>query len=141
MIDRFPIWKFGGRFLLLFVLLMVPWPAWRAEFARWFQAEARVVLRVVLPAHRIVVGNVRDPKHPEVDTQIAISDPREIRQDGMATTTMINLDSRSLGWIPQAMTLALLGAVPRWRGGNWKRACASLIGTNLLVATTIAIRS
>ena len=139
MTEVYSILKFGLRLMLLFGLLIVPWPGWRPEFAQWFQAEARVVLRLVLPHEQIVVGPAEAAQTSVLDTQVMLTNPRRVTPEGQVVTTHMRLDSRSLGWLPNAMILSLLGATGRWRGGQWKVALACLIGTNVVVAITTAV--
>ena len=62
------------------------------------------------------------------DTEIWIADARNVAPDGGAMTRVVCLESRAIGWIPTALTLALVGSLSI----PWRRRCVAL-GLSLLL--------
>ena len=78
-----------------------------------------------------------EPGHLSVDTRISIADLRERRPDGSLPVKVIVLDSRSLGWLPFAMFIALWGATPLSWNSRWKTMALGLGGVLLFIAATV----
>jgi hypothetical protein len=97
------------------------------------------VLKLALPNTTGIVEKNADPAHPSVDTKISIDDRREFRSDGLARKKVIALDSRSLGWMPNVMVIALLGATPGYRPYHRRAFLISLLVVNLFISGTILV--
>lgn len=127
------------RFCVVFGLLLYPWPGLREGVQSLFHAELKGLSGVFLPRMFVRVEPFVDPDHRSIDTLVQMADPRTRQPDGSANVKGISLDSRSVGWIPQVMLLALIAATP----GSWvRRVRASLILPpilNLLIATTLGL--
>jgi hypothetical protein len=137
MIDSRKIFYFALRFVVCFGLLALPWWNFQASFAARYQPGARELLSLVFPYWQIDVEPCHEPEHPSVDTKISIGDPQERRPDGTLPMKVIITDSRSLGWMPIAMFVALWGATPLKWGQRLKVLAAGLGGTLLFIAVTI----
>jgi len=127
--------KFGsgaaavGRFVIVFGLLMAPWPGGREVIRSFFHSELRWLATWVVPRMVVRVEVLQDAAHEEIDTQVSMADPRKIQPDGSVEVSGVNLDTRSVGWIPQVMLLALIAATPMRWGERFR---ASVIGLLLL---------
>jgi hypothetical protein len=109
-----PIARFVCVFLLLYVALTVPWPGWKAAYGTWFRAFGEGVA-AVLPSSRTVRMRDAGPSAP-LDTQILLIDPKSPVANGHQKALVLNLDSRSVGWIPTAFLCALVISTPiPWR--------------------------
>jgi hypothetical protein len=125
------------RFVALFGLLVLPWPGFQASFAAGYQAGARAILGVILPNREVAVEPYHEPKHLSVDSRICLSDPRDRQTDGSLPVRVLTLDSRSLGWMPMAMFIALWGSTPLSWSERWKMLAAGSGGILLFVAATV----
>ena len=47
-----------------------------------------------------------------IDSRIVLANPALATSDGKMPVTMLGLDSRGIGWVPTALTLALMVATP-----------------------------
>src|SRR5208283_1493118 len=81
------------------------------------------------------VQDLNDPLHPNLDTKITLADPKSVQPGGEMPAMVLSLDSRSVGWMPNAMLLALAGATP-W---NWSRRLKALLGGGLVVNAFVAV--
>jgi hypothetical protein len=136
-----PEWRECGRFLAaaigLFIVLTLPIPGLRGLSRACFQQEARGIAAIVFPDMQITVANHRDPAHAGIDTQMQVIDPKLVRPDGKVPAKLIVVDSRSLGWMPQAMILALIGATPVAWPLRWTLVLANTALIQVFVAATI----
>jgi hypothetical protein len=125
------------RFVVLFGLLVGPWPGFREQFARGLQTELRAFFHVLLPpGQAFEVRYVDRSTYKAGDTEIWKLPAAAKKQGDQMTATTLVCDSRSLGWMPHAMILALCAATPlRWRK-RWKVALTGLLATHLLVLAT-----
>lgn len=130
---------FALRFVLTFIVLVLPWPPFQRSLTSLFQSEMRFLLGVAFPRALLRVEPYRDPQHSSIDTKISLEDVRDVRPDGQVPVKLITLDSRSVCWTPHAFWLALFAATP----GVWrKKVKGFLTGTGLVqffVATTIVM--
>lgn len=62
------------------------------------------LLNVVLAPRLITAAPATDSAHPGADTEILIPNPIT---NGLATVRVVLIDSRTIGWMPHAMMLAL----------------------------------
>jgi len=108
-------------FVLVFGLLILPWPGWNELYGQGFRAIGNVVFagdgekRVLyFEAHRQTKG------FSAVDTRITIGNRDLVDSTGKGLAAMLGLDTRSVGWIPTALTIALIMATPiPWRRRIW----------------------
>jgi hypothetical protein len=123
------ITAFGVCLAIFYGLLITPWPGWRSTYGRFF----RVISEATFGSERgIVIVRVRPAENPpraEIDTQILLITRSTITPEGSARARVLGLDSRSVGWVPTALIIALASATPLpWR----RRANALLIGIALV---------
>jgi len=136
--SRAPL-RFAGRFLLIFVLLTLPWPGFRESYCRLIRSEAHWLLTTTLKNVIVIIEDNDDPQHPSVDTRITLGNRRDIRADGTGPVRVIVIDSRSLGWMPNAMFIALMGALAS-RTWFWLRGFfTGLLLVNVFIAATLWI--
>ena len=129
------------RFVVLFGLLVFPWPGFREQFARGLQCEARLFFHLVLPGQAVEVCYADRANYKAGDTLIRKLPAAGSQRGSQVTVTTLVCDSRSLGWMPHAMILALCVATPlRWRKW-WKVALTGFLGTHLLVCATFMMAS
>lgn len=131
--DRWSMVRFGFGFGLAFLLLTGPWSAPANTYARVLRSEIHA-LAPWLPGLGIVqVRQLADPQRPKADLEILLSGPEPAAVRGT------RLSSRSLGWMPVAMTLALALATPL----DWRRRVKAIgmgvCGMNLLTLLSISL--
>ena len=137
MIDSGQLLYFALRFVVIFGLLVLPWWNFQSAFAAGYQSGTQKLLSLVFPHWNFYMESHHDTKYPSVDTQISISDPQQGRPDGTFPVKVITTDSRSLGWMPLVMFVALCGATPLSWGRRFKVLAIGLSGTLLFIAITI----
>jgi len=130
---------FALRFVVIFGLLVFPWPGLRSAFAVFMRSELRLVLRPMLASRDVCVRPHRDPAHPSADTEVAVADPKDLLPDGNLPAKVLTLDSRSVGWMPQAMILSLCAATGLSRTRRWRLLLGGLAFTHALVLATFAV--
>jgi hypothetical protein len=128
-----------GRFIIVFGLLTWPWAWLSAANRQIYQAVARELVLRVYPSQFHAVNRRVDPLRPSVDTEIVLLDRRRSGQDGTTAAKWLLLDSWSLGWVPNAMAVALLTAQPAYGTRPWWRWAGVLVTVNLV--TVVAMLS
>lgn len=127
------------RFALVFVLLVLPWPGFRESFAGLIRRELGLVLKAVVFQHEVRVCEARDAPHPSIDIRVLLRNPMGTAAEGQPLAREATFDSRSIGWMPHAMMLALVAATPvAWRR-LWRILAAGLAGAHLLVLATFVV--
>jgi len=123
---------FALRFAVVFGLLIAPWPGWNDWYASCFRTLGNTAFARNNPACLLYFTAARQTHDfAALDTQIVIGNRSLADPDGRGPVTRQGLDSRSIGWIPTALTLALILASPI----SWKRRfLASLYGLILVHA-------
>lgn len=129
---------FGLIFAVVFGILAAPWPGFRGAFAAVLGNELRLVLKFLLPRETVQIHPLPNPTHGSADTEAAVQ--AAVGSAGSAEDVRgVDFDSRSLGWMPHAMMLALCLATPmRWKR-RWTLAAAGLLTTHVFVLTSLAI--
>ncbi len=126
------------RFVLVFGLFMAPWPQSHEFIPELFRAELRTLAIYVVPRLVVHVSPRSDPAHEGIDTLAEMADRREMLPDGSVPVRSVTLDTRSIGWIPQAMIVALIVATPMGWKERAKAIVVGLVGANLIVALSLA---
>jgi hypothetical protein len=127
------------RFAVVFVVLAAPWPGFRGGFAKGVGIELRFALKLLLPHQAVEIRTVNDPTHTAEDTQAWVKSTDKPEAGGQAEKRGVGFDSRSLGWMPHAMIMALCAAMPLGWKKLWKIAVVGLAATNLFVLATLVI--
>jgi len=110
-----------GRFALIFGLLIFPWPGWNEIYGSYFRALGTAAFsrqndqRIVqFQAHQLEHG------FSTLGTQMTLSNRALLDNNGNGLAEMVDLDTRSIGWVPTALTMALILATPvPWRQRGW----------------------
>ena len=107
------------RFLIIYGLLMAPWPGLRRAYAAVFRAGGNLVFGSLGPDVRV---RFRPPDRSEraADTEIVLT-----KREGQALATRrVPTKARHLGYTPTAILVALTLSTPslwrrKWRGLLW----------------------
>ena len=106
-------WRFLLSFAVLYVLVLAPWPGWRETYAEYFRALANLVY-----GHHGGVWTAflepcpRTKGFASMDSQIVLYANRAIDEVGNVRASFLGIDSRSAGWLPTGLTLALILSLP-----------------------------
>ncbi|MCE0523398.1 MAG: hypothetical protein LV480_10865 [Methylacidiphilales bacterium] len=116
-----PLIGAAGRFIVIFGLLVLPWPGWNAAYSGYFRALGQAVF-----GHQDEQRIVRFvPYHEQhgfssLDTQMTLGNRALADSTGKGKAESVTLDTRSIGWVPTALTMALILATPvPWRQRAW----------------------
>ena len=109
------------RFVLIFGLLILPWPGWNDLYSQAFRAVGNTIFgsnegnRILyFEAHRQTRGVA------SLDTRIVLGNRNLVDSSGNGPVSYLGLDPRSIGWTPTAFTVALIAATPiPWRRRIW----------------------
>jgi hypothetical protein len=108
-------------FGVIFGLLIFPWPGWNDLYGAYFRALGEAAFsRPSGP--RIVLFEPHALQHgfSSLDTQMTLGNRDRIDQNGNGPAKKLSLDTRSIGWTPTALTIALILATPvPWRQRAW----------------------
>jgi hypothetical protein len=125
-----PLLAFVCRFALLFGLLIIPWPGWNGIYGEYFRALGQMVFsrdegsRIVL-----FTPNVKQAVSSTLTTELTLGNRYLLDATGKGLLKRAKLDTRSIGWVPTALTLALIAASPL----PWIRRGWALLGGLVLV--------
>ena len=119
-----PILVFIGCFIVIYGVLITPWPGWNEIYGQYFRSLAGWVfgrdeggLVVTFKAH------VMNHGFSTLGTQMILGNRYLIDSAGNGTVREVELDTRSIGWVPTALTIALIAASPI----PWKRRIMALL--------------
>jgi len=128
--KRGPALFFLLRAVVIFGLLIAPWPGWNAAYSRYFQALGEFVLGTSADSGpRKVVIAPSSGKREGLDTLIILQNTAMTAPDGKRMLRAEEIDSRSIGWVPTALTIALVLATPI----PWTRRLMALAGGLVLI--------
>ena len=110
-----------ARFTVIFGLLIFPWPGWNEMYGSYFRALGQTVFSRQ-DEQRVILFQPYHEQHgfSSLDTQMTLGNRALADSTGKGRAELINMDSRSLGWMPTALTMALILATPvPWRQRAW----------------------
>ncbi len=122
------------RFSLISVCLSRPWPGWNQFYAGYFRTFAQAVYH---DDDQQIVRFEANPKAAAtgLDTQLTLTNRALLDAEGKGRGERTEIDTRSVGWLPTALTLSLIAATPI----PWRRRGISLLGGLILVHAFIWI--
>jgi hypothetical protein len=116
------------RFGIIFGLLIIPWPGWNTSYAEYFRGFAQWAFSSGDGA-RIVEFSANSDNYDALDTCMSLANREVLDKNGRGLFKRVAIDTRSIGWIPTALTMSLVAATPiSWR----RRSIALLIGLVLI---------
>jgi hypothetical protein len=107
------ILRAAGRFIVIFGLLILPWPGWNDIYSSYFRALGQMAFSRE-DDQRIVLFEPHHAQHgfSSLDTDMDVGNRALVDSSGKGKAAIVNLDSRSIGWTPTALTMALILATP-----------------------------
>ena len=128
-LGRGAAFGFALRFVLVFGVLIAPWPGWNLVYSHYFQAMGSMAFNPAGESNRSVVFQSASGQVPELDTRVTLKNAALADSSGKGLTLHTELDSRSIGWLPTALTIALVLATPI----PWPRRLGALAGVLVLI--------
>ena len=120
MLPRKYVGGFLWRFILVYGLLIVPWPGFNEAYGRYFRALGQMVFPQERGARFVRFEAVPAELRRGLDTRIALANPAQLDGQGSGPVRYLELDTRGIGWVPTALLLALVLATPvPWRRRVW----------------------
>lgn len=116
-----PAIGFLGRFVLIYGLLILPWPGWNDLYGHYFRTLGRMAFSREND-RRIILFDVQHVEHDfsTLDSEMIMGNRDTVDSSGQGLSSTIDLDTRSIGWIPTALTIALILATPvPWHRRGW----------------------
>jgi hypothetical protein len=118
------------RFVVVFGLVIFPSATWNELYGQGFRAVGNAVFArddekcvLYFEGHRQTQG------FSAVDTRIIIGNRHLADNNGKGPAALLVLNTRSVGWLPTALTAALIVATPV----PWRRRCWALLWGVLLI--------
>ena len=118
--------RFAALFAVLYAIVLIPWPGWREFYGNYFRALGNGMY-----AHRngawaaYFEPYLQTKGFETMDLQIVLYSNQQIQGDGNVRACFLGIDSRSIGWLPTGLTLALILPFPLPFS---RRVIAALIG-------------
>ena len=130
---------FIWRFVVLYALLIVPWPGFNGAYGRYFCALGQLIFARENDRRIVHFEPVPEELRHQLDIRIALGNREHLDRNGSGQMVFLELDTRGIGWVPTALLLALVLATPvTWR----RRAgalCLGLLSVHALVIFSVAI--
>src|ERR1700692_251071 len=95
-----------ARFAVIFGLLIFPWPGWNEIYGSYFRALGQAAFsREDDP--RMILFQPTHVQHgfSRLDTQMTLGNRALADSSGNGQAKLISMDTRSLGWMPTALTM------------------------------------
>jgi hypothetical protein len=127
--TRSPSIRFLLRFVVIFGVLIVPWPGLNQAYSQYFQSLGQMVFGTTGDGPRKIVIGPSSGKRQGLDTLIVLQNTALTAGEGKQTLRADEIDSRSIGWVPTAVTIALVLATPI----PWTRRLIALGGGLVLI--------
>jgi hypothetical protein len=117
------------RFVAIFGLLIAPWPGLNQAYSRYFQSLGQMVFNPAGETQRMVIFSPASGRIPGMDTRMVLENAALADSTGRGLVESTEIDSRSIGWVPTALTVALVLATPI----PWRRRLVALAGGLVLI--------
>jgi len=117
------------RFVVIFGLLIAPWPGWNVAYSHYFQALGQMAFNSSGEGPRKVIFQPASGEHPGLDTRVTLENTALLENGDKRGVHAEEIDARSIGWVPTALTTALVLATPI----PWPRRLAALAGGLVLI--------
>lgn len=127
--TRGPALGFLLRFVVLFGLLIAPWPGWNQAYSRYFQSLGQMAFSSPGGSERKIMFEPAKGEYPGLDTRVTLENTALAANGDRNCARATELDSRSISWVPTALTVALVLATPI----SPRRRLAALAGGLVLV--------
>jgi len=100
------------HFLVVYVLLSIPWPGFTQAYSACFRAVAGAVFTRFSGGNELTFEKLEGNQPHQWDTRIEIANPALMRSDGSGPVRDLDFGAHGFGWEPMAMLLALVVTTP-----------------------------
>lgn len=128
MSKRRPVLGFLIRFLLLYTLLMIPWPGVREAYRSVFIGGARSFVTLCSSGDPVSIEPIDKERHPE-DTMLVI-------EDQTGASALLRINSGEVAYFPTALAITLILSTP----SSWIQKGRGLLAGLLLINGFIVVR-
>ena len=127
------------RLVILYVILLLPWPGFTEAYVACFCAIGRTAFACDNP-QRELTFETPEPRSPRPrDTRVVIVNRALMAPDGSGPVRNLNFDAWRLGWTPTALLIALILASPvPWRR-RWRALVLGLVFVNGVIVATLGV--
>lgn len=126
-----PAWRFSLRLLLVYGLLVIPWPGLKSGYGSLFRTCGNESLQA-LGFRGIVEFRPPAEYHAAWDIEMHMKNPSTRQQ------WFVEYSSRGWGYLPMAAIVALIVATPLAWSRRWISLAAGLVLVHLFIALRIA---
>ena len=130
---------FAVRSMVIFALLCAPWPRWTNVYGSCFRSVGNRVFHHENAKAVIHFSPQGGTQIHRFDTEIVLSNSTQRRAEGTFPARVIQLESRAIGWIPTALTIALVLGTPGALRRRLVAAIVALIMVNAFLVFTLSI--
>jgi hypothetical protein len=100
------------RFLVVYVLLSIPWPGFTQVYSACFRAVAGAIFTRFSGGNELTFEKLEGNQPHQWDTRIEIANPARMRSDGSGPVRDLDFGAHGFGWGPMAMLIALVVTTP-----------------------------
>lgn len=126
------------RFAVLYGLLIVPWPGWRAAYGGYFRGLAGTAYAREAASTIVRFRPAEKPPRMEIDSEILLAKRVKLDAAGRGPVQILGLDSRGVGWVPTALLLSLVAATPLPWASRGRALVAGLVLVHAYLLATVA---
>jgi hypothetical protein len=130
-------WWFALRFIVIFGLLIAPWPGLNQAYSRYFQSFGQWSFDATGDSGRKVIFAPASGEVPELDTRVTLENTALASSSGQVEGRRTGLNTRSIGWVPTALTIALVLATPIPWGRRLGALAAGLVLIHLFIYVSL----
>ena len=122
--------RFVGRFGLIFLFLILPWPGLNQAYDHYFRALGQLAFSRNDDQRLVRFSDPPPQPAPSgLTTRMTLGNRDLMGANGQGRGEVVDLDTRSIGWMPTALTVTLILATPI----GWRRKAWALVWGLLLV--------
>ena len=126
--------RFLAFFVVIYGLLIVPWPGLDQAYGDYFRALGTAFFSRDTGSRLVrfepqEMPSAEHSRTPPLGTRVTLANRDLADSQGNSKAQLIDLDTRSIGWVPTALTAALILASPV----PWRRRLGALAGGLVLI--------
>ena len=111
---------FLARFILVYGLLILPWPGLKAAYGSYFRTLTRIAFTRGNGKRILRVEAAREGTTHALDTRLTVVNRALLDAHGSGPAMVLELDMRAVAWLPMVLVGALILATPiPWRRRGW----------------------
>jgi hypothetical protein len=115
------ILSFLWRFVLIYAILIAPWPGWNETYSAGFRAAGNAIFGSH-EGQRLLYfePTLQTQGLASIDTRIVLANRDQADSSGKGPGRYLGIEPRSVGWTPTALIIALIVSTPLpWSRRLW----------------------